>query len=234
MISIVTPVLNGDRYIRHNIESIAKLKIEHEHLIVDGGSTDKTLSILRDYAHPKLIMQNDSQGMYGAIDQGFKAAKYDIISWVNADDEVFPKNYIEAVNILSQSDAGILYGNAKFLWEKSGKETFQKANRFGKYFLNKGILPFVQPSTIFKKEVYFNHALNYNDFKICGDLDMFVRMALDDDVEFKYIPKVLSKFRKYGESLGDRNHDLYLKEKKMVLRNPTVLDKILYKVTRFV
>jgi len=71
MLSIVTPVLNGIKFIQNNIESIQKLSINYEHIIVDGGSTDGTVELVSKYPHIKLLHQNDKTGMYGAIHQGF-------------------------------------------------------------------------------------------------------------------------------------------------------------------
>ena len=68
MISIVTPVLNGEKYIKYNIESIKKLTIPYEHIVVDGGSTDQTLNIVKKYSNIQILHQRENSGMYGAID----------------------------------------------------------------------------------------------------------------------------------------------------------------------
>ena len=67
ILSIITPVLNGERFIRKNIESVQNLTIPHEHIIVEGGSTDSTVEILKEYPHLKVINQRERNGMYGAI-----------------------------------------------------------------------------------------------------------------------------------------------------------------------
>ena len=105
-ISIVTPVLNGERYIAETILSVFSQKgdFEIEYIIVDGGSTDRTLEIISGFQ--KLldgrlfptqcrnitltsISEKDS-GMYAAINKGFSLATGDIYAWINADDLYLP------------------------------------------------------------------------------------------------------------------------------------------------
>ena len=93
MISIITPVLNGEAFIEKNILSISQLKLPYEHIIVDGGSTDNTVGIIRKYNHIKLINQEANNGMYDAIRIGFESSKYDYITYVNCDDQIFANNF---------------------------------------------------------------------------------------------------------------------------------------------
>ena len=89
MLSIITPVLNGERFIRKNIESIHNLTIPHEHIVVEGGSSDSTIEILKDYPYLTVINQNERNGMYGAIAQGFSEARGDLIALDVANFAVF-------------------------------------------------------------------------------------------------------------------------------------------------
>ena len=72
MISIITPVLNGEAFIEKNILSISQLKLPYEHIIVDGGSTDNTINIVKKYSYIKLINQETNNGMYDAIRKGIQ------------------------------------------------------------------------------------------------------------------------------------------------------------------
>jgi glycosyltransferase involved in cell wall biosynthesis len=58
LLSIITPVLNGVNYIEKNILSILQLKIKYEHIIIDGGSIDGTIDIIKKYEHVKLFTQD--------------------------------------------------------------------------------------------------------------------------------------------------------------------------------
>jgi glycosyltransferase involved in cell wall biosynthesis len=86
LISIVTPVYNGEKYIRETIESIANQSYKQfEHIIIDALSKDKTLEIIKEYKHIKYLSEKDN-GQSDAINKGFKMAKGEILAWQNADD----------------------------------------------------------------------------------------------------------------------------------------------------
>ena len=232
MITIVTPVLNGRRFIEGCIESIKKLKVTVEHIIVDGGSDDGTVELVKEkYPNILLVEQQIGNGMYGAIHQGFTNSKYDTISWVNSDDQIVAKNYEKAIFAIKTGKYNFAYGDSIYHWFNKKTFTDAKANPCAKFFLKKGILPFVQPSSLYNKELYFEVPLRYDKFRICGDLDLFMRMARCSSFKPVYINKPMSVFCKYGNSLGDRSEDQYYQERKLLYKSPTIFDKIIYKIT---
>jgi glycosyltransferase involved in cell wall biosynthesis len=82
-ISVVTPSLNQGMYIEENIKSVLNQKYPNfEHIIIDGGSTDGTIDILKEYRHLIWISEKD-RGQSEAINKGFRKAKGDIIGWLN-------------------------------------------------------------------------------------------------------------------------------------------------------
>lgn len=231
MISIITPTLNSVEFIEKNILAVMNLIVPFEHIIVDGGSTDGTLEKIGQYSHLKLIDQIEASGMYGAIHLGFCEAKYEIITWVNSDDVIFPENFSQAVQKLKGEDGDFLYGDGFFYWAEKKKKQKIKGNPFAKFFLKKGLFPFLQPASIYKKSLYFSTQLHYDTFKICGDLDLFMRMANKKGVKFIYFQTHLVIFLKYGGSLGDRSNDKYVKERVFLIAQPNVYHKILFKIT---
>lgn len=93
MISIVTPTYNSEKYLEECILSIKNQKYtNYEHIIVDGGSTDRTLEIIKKYdgIYPMRRVSEKDNGMYDAISKGFKMAKGDIFCWLNSDDVYMP------------------------------------------------------------------------------------------------------------------------------------------------
>ena len=118
MISVITPVLNGERFIEKNILSIQSLTVPFEHIIVDGGSTDKTLQIISKFPHVKVIHQTKKNGLYGAIHLGYENAKFDYLAWVNCDDIIYSQNYEFALKKAISEKIHFVYGNSEFNWTK--------------------------------------------------------------------------------------------------------------------
>jgi GT2 family glycosyltransferase len=236
MLSIITPNLNNAKYLEDNILSISKLSIPFEHIIVDGGSTDGSLEIISKYKHIKLLHQTEKTGMYGAINMGFLASKGEYITWVNADDRITPFGFEKICNIASNKKYDFIYSNGNYLFTNDNHIEFGKGRRFGKFFLKHGIIPAIQPSIIFSKKIYNEvGGLNYNNFKICGDLDLFVKIAKNKDSKFKYLPILSTIFIKRGDSLGDLNNDLYLRElKENNLPTPNLIVRALFFACKFI
>lgn len=233
ILSIVTPVLNGGRFIRKNIESIMKLRTPHEHIIVDGGSTDDTLEILKEYPHLIELHQTERTGMYGGISMGMAQAEGDIVTWVNCDDFVIPEAYDDMVGEMNSKNADFIYSDAYIQNEDTGERILCKsANRMPKYFLRHGILPFIQPSSIYRKTFYEANPLNPK-YKITGDMDMFFRMAADNNTRFVRYNSPTVVFLKYGDSLGDNNGEKGRNELADAgIPQPDLIARILYNLFR--
>lgn len=105
-ISIVTPVYNCKEYIINCIESIKTQSYKNfEHIIVDGGSTDGTLDIIKKYEnqYPMRWISEADNGMYDAINKGFDMATGDIFAWLNADDQYMPYAFDTIATVMSDS-----------------------------------------------------------------------------------------------------------------------------------
>jgi glycosyltransferase involved in cell wall biosynthesis len=91
-ITIVTPCYNSERFLEETILSVLDQGWENlEYIIVDGGSTDETVDIIRKYEkHLAAWISEPDQGMYDAINKGFAMATGDIYAWMNSDDTYLP------------------------------------------------------------------------------------------------------------------------------------------------
>ncbi len=237
MISIVTPVLNGARFIEKNIQSIQKLAIPYEHIIVDGGSTDETLDIVAKYPQLKLLHQKEKNGMYGAIDQGFKQAKYDIITWINCDDEIIAGNFERAIHVLYSKNRNFLYAGSYYYISNKNIKVYRKPQLFSIYFAKKGLMPFTQPATIYTRELYNSvGCLNFHSFKLIGDLDLFQRIALSNKLSYISLNIPLTTFLCRDDSLLHSSSRKTVRREEMLLtKKPetAIFIKILFKATLF-
>lgn len=220
MISIITPVYNGAKYIQQNIESILDLEIPFEHIIVDGGSTDGTLELISKFPHIKLLIQTGNEGMYQAIDIGMKCANFEYVSWINADDLIDPYPYSKFVTISKKMGYDFSYSNAYHYYLNSSKKRKIYAKHFARTLLKIGVFPFVQSSVLFKKESYFNvGGFRYELFRIIGDRDLFQRLAYDKSIKFGYINIFSSFFLMHDNSLLHKNKMLRLKEQSYCIKS---------------
>src|SRR5689334_8323683 len=90
LLSIITPCLNRSTYIADAVESVLKQDYHNfEHVIMDGGSTDPTLSILGRYPHLQVFSEKD-QGMYHALNKGIAKVRGEVIALLNSDDVYEP------------------------------------------------------------------------------------------------------------------------------------------------
>jgi glycosyltransferase involved in cell wall biosynthesis len=92
-ISILTPCLNSGDFLERAIKSVLQQNFENfEHIVVDGGSSDNTLEIIKKYPHLKWISEKD-RGQSDAMNKAFSLSSGDIISYLNADDEYEPNMF---------------------------------------------------------------------------------------------------------------------------------------------
>lgn len=160
-VSIVTPSLNQGRFIKDTIKSVQDQKYPNlEHIIVDGGSTDDTLKILRKYEGKIHWISEKDKGQADAVNKGVRIASGEIIGWLNADDLYLPGTVWTVVNFFeSNPAAGWLYGRCRII-DEDGRETRRWISRYknllGRKFRYRMLLleNFIsQPSVFFKKSV---------------------------------------------------------------------------------
>jgi glycosyltransferase involved in cell wall biosynthesis len=202
--SIITPSFNSEKYIKDTIESVLSQDYANfEHIIIDGGSLDKTVDIISKYSHIKWISEKDN-GPAEAINKGFKIATGDIITWLNTDD-FFEKNIFRKINNYFEKDSTlrILIGNITFI--NTDKNIICKNTTFhyNKEFLVKKCADVVrQPSTFFKKDLLDEIGYLDESLKLVFDYDLFIRMLsitnpLFTNENYTYI-------RDYKETLSRR------------------------------
>ena len=202
MISVITPVYNGERF----IESCIKVVIDQncpdiEHVIVDGGSTDNTVEIIKQYAqkypHIRWISEKD-KGQSDAMNKGIVMARGEILAILNVDDYYEP-NVLNRVAEIFQTlpEPSLLVGNCN-LWNDDGEifEVNKPAKlKFTDLLLGWKINPFpANPSAYFYHtslhQIIGNYAVDDHDA-----MDLHFLLKTVQVATVKYVDETWGNFR---------------------------------------
>lgn len=204
MISIITPVYNGEQFIESCIKVvIAQQCTDLEHIIIDGGSKDATVDVIKRYAeshtHIRWISEKD-QGQSDAMNKGIAMAKGNILNILNADDYYEPNvlnRILEIFKALPEST--LLVGNCN-VWEDENK--LLEVNKPKKLKFTDFLLGPCATSYPLNPSAYFYHTSAHQKI---GFYDVDEHYAMDIDFLFRaayaisivYIDEVLGNYRKF-------------------------------------
>jgi glycosyltransferase involved in cell wall biosynthesis len=179
LVSIVTPSLNQAETVTDTLRSVREQSYPNiEHIVVDGGSTDGTLEILRRGerdTHVRWSSGPDS-GMYDAINKGFSQARGEIFAYLNTDDSYFPWTVKTAVRALEEHpEAGFVYGDLLVLWADGNLQLdFHSPFRLA-YLRRHAFL--AQPTVFFRRSVWKEAGPFDESLQLLGDCEYWVRIA---------------------------------------------------------
>jgi len=198
LVSIVTPSFNQGRFIEENILSVKSQDYPNiEHIIIDGGSTDETVEILKKYEGTYNLrwVSEPDEGHADAVNKGFAMAQGDIIGWLNSDDVYFDRGTISAVVEAFQKhpEADIVYGDVAYIWEDGTILRVQCVPGFRYSRLLRGCF-LGQPGVFFRRHVVEEHKLDKR-LKVAIDYEYWLRIG--KFYHWHHIPRILA---------ADRNH----------------------------
>ena len=205
LVSIVTPSFNSEAFIEETILSVAGQTYPRvEYIVVDGGSTDRTVEIIRRHEESISRWVSEADGGQGdALRKGFALATGDVLAWINSDD-VYPRDAVEsAVGILQESGADFVYGNMATI-DAAGRDTgVWRRWPFLPFFSRQGVLyewfPVSQPAAFWTRDIYERVGGIDQSYLHCMDTDLKVRFALAG-ARFRFVRKVLVAFRIHPDS----------------------------------
>jgi len=201
LVSIVTPVFNGEKFLEQNILSVKNQDYPNiEHVIVDGLSRDNTLGVIKKYegAYRMRWISEKDKGIADAMNKGFKMATGDIVAWLDADNYYEPGIISEVVRIMTETNSEIVHGNVKAITEAGDYVKMYTAPldmSFENALLkNTGGIP-LQPGTFFKKELYAKTGGFDLSYRVAGDFDFWLKI-LKDKPRIYRLDKTFSAYRR--------------------------------------
>ncbi len=189
--SIITPVLNGEKYIEQTITSIINQSYQNiEYIIVDGQSSDRTHEIIKKYESKisKIIIKKD-RTMYEALKRGFDNASGEYFCWINSDDFLLDNYSVERVIECIEKIRPNWFNCNTAISKNDEKPKIYFPLFYPRYILKNGLANncfwgFVQQeNTIFSKKLYYKVGGIDPNFRMAGDFNLWKRFAIHENLK---------------------------------------------------
>ncbi|CBE67989.1 Glycosyl transferase, family 2 (modular protein) [Candidatus Methylomirabilis oxygeniifera] len=201
LVSIITPSYNQGRFIEETILSVLTQDYPNiEYIVMDGGSTDNTLDILKKYEGRLTWISEADRGQSHAINKGFQMAKGEVLAWLNSDDTYLPGAISKVVQHLhTHPEAMMVYGEGYLIDEQSRiTRRFPYTEAFNLWKLIYLWDNILQQAAFFRRQVFDRIDLLDENLHYGMDWDLWIRIGKKFRVD--YIPEYLGNLREYSEA----------------------------------
>ncbi|MBK9925620.1 MAG: glycosyltransferase [Anaerolineales bacterium] len=207
LVSIVTPSFNHARFIEATMQSVLTQDYPRiEYLVVDGGSNDGTVDVIKKYDGRGGVLPSNSgsgitwwvsekdKGQTDAINKGFAKATGDILAWLNSDDTYAPGAISASVKYLQEHpEVGMVYGDCNFINEQGNVIGQFNSAQTDYHLLRQGYVHIPQQTMFFRKELWEQVGPLDPSFYFAMDYDLWTRIAARSEI--KYVPQTWANFR---------------------------------------
>ena len=239
---IITPCFNAERFIQDTLDSVLGQKGDFfiDYVVVDGGSTDKTVEILSRTKHradkeadPRIsfrFISEKDEGMYHAIYKGFKLTTGDICAYINADDLYMPNAFSAVADVfVNYPQVKWLTGIPTYLNEPGQNYVPHVPFKYSRSFLIKGFYGTTVEGVYQQSNFWRSDLLScvnmeaFGGFKYAGDFFLWRHFAEHENLYI--MVSVLAGFRIHGNNLSISARKEYILEFKSIRKPPTIIDK---------
>jgi len=201
-VSVITACLNAEQTIDQCINSVLSQNYpDIEYLLIDGGSSDKTLKTVDKYSSRiKHLISEKDEGHYPAINKGLNLASGDIIAILNSDD-FYPDDHVisRVVEKLKDPGTDALYGDLRYV-DRENPDKVVRTWISGHYkpglFLQGWMPP--HPTFFVKAEIYGDLGTFREDLSLSADYELMLRFIHCHKMSLSYIPEILVEMRDGG------------------------------------
>jgi glycosyltransferase involved in cell wall biosynthesis len=207
LVSVITVVFDGEKYLEETIQSVLGQTYDNlEYIIIDGGSTDSTLDIIRKYDHAiDYWVSEKDKGIYDAMNKGIGLASGDWIGLVNSDDVIYPMLAENVANVTFHNPKAVYtYGKVDLMNEDRNIygciSPLSKELAFSRRYRE---MPYPHISIFVSSKIYKKIGVFNTRFQLSADYDFVLRM-MQLGLPAARLPKVAGAFRSGGKSGGIR------------------------------
>lgn len=209
-LSIITVCYNSEETIRDSIESVVSQNYKDiEYIIVDGGSTDNTLGIIKEYGDKisKVISERD-EGLYDAMNKGVSLATGDVIGILNSDD-VYENNEVisKVAREFEKENVDGVYGDLVYV-DRLNLDMVKRYWKAGQYKPGKFLSGWMPPHPAFfvKRKVYQKNGQFNTSFRTAADYEIMLRFIHGAGITVSYLPEIITRMRVGGLSNSSLRH----------------------------
>lgn len=227
---------------RDTMESVlAQTYPDIEHIIVDGGSTDRTMELVREYeprydGRLRYVSEPDG-GIYDAMNKGIGMATGEVVGILNSDDFYTAPDVIETLaGELERSHADAVFGDIHYVDNKDlGKcVRYYSSARFRRWKMLFGFMP-AHPSFYCRKEAYERFGMFKTSYKVAADFENLLRLIYVGKISIEYVPKDCVTMRMGGASTsGLASHRQILADHVRAYRENHVRSNVLLDSLRYI
>ncbi len=203
-ISVITAVYNNKETIVDALESVLSQSYHNvEHIVIDGGSTDGTVELVRAFGDKieKFVSEPDG-GIYDALNKGISLATGDAVGFLNSDDVYAHDRVLEKIARAFQYEGvDSVYGDLNYVKRDDVSKVVRhwKSHEFSRNKLRTGWMP-PHPTFYVRRKIYEKYGGFDTSFKIAADYDSILRFLGLNHISTTYIPEVLVQMRLGGVS----------------------------------
>jgi len=214
VVSIVTPSLNQAAFLEATILSVLGQEYPRlEYIVMDGGSTDGSVDLIRKYAHRLLDWTSGpDRGQADAVNRGFAKASGAILAWLNSDD-TYEAGAVQVVvaAFAAQPEVDAIYGDCVYVNQAGRPVTVFHAQPFdlAGFLCTEGYIH--QPTVFFRRRVVEQMGPLDTSFSLCLDYEYWLRMATT--CRWLYLPRSLARFRMHPAAKSTARRREFLGER---------------------
>jgi glycosyltransferase involved in cell wall biosynthesis len=213
-VSIVTVCFNSARTIRDTIESVlAQDYPKIQYIIVDGGSTDGTVGIVREYAERiAVVISEPDRGIYDAMNKGIRAATGEVIGMLNSDDFYADTQVVsEMMRALCERHVEAVFADLVYVDPADTRRVrrYYDSGRWRPSRFRFGWMP-AHPTFFIKRTWYERYGLFSLDYRIAADFEMLVRLLHTGRASYTHVRRPIVRMRAGGASTRGLKHSLLL------------------------